>query len=51
MTPAKLIRTHGRDEEISDEELQFLADCMPEHLAAKAASLSKIFLWCLKCPT
>ena len=31
----------GWDEEISDEELQFLADCMPEHLAAKAAELEQ----------
>ena len=27
------------DEEISDEELQFLAEFMPDHLAAKAAEL------------
>ena len=31
----------GWDEEISDEELQFLAECMPEHLAAKAAELEQ----------
>ena len=31
----------GWDEEISDEELQFLADCMPEQLAAKAAELEQ----------
>ena len=31
----------GWDEEISDEELQFLAEYMPEHLAAKAAELEQ----------
>ncbi|WP_413297343.1 hypothetical protein [Synechococcus sp. MIT S9452] len=31
----------GWDEEISEEELQFLAECMPEHLAAKAAELEQ----------
>ena len=29
------------DEEISDEELQFLAEFMPDHLAAKAAELEQ----------
>ena len=31
----------GWDEEISDEELQFLAEFMPDHLAAKAAELEQ----------
>ena len=31
----------GWDEEISEEELQFLAECMPEHLVAKAAELEQ----------
>ena len=31
----------GWDEEISEEELQFLAECMPEQLAAKAAELEQ----------
>ncbi len=31
----------GWEDEISDEELQFLAECMPEHLAAKAAELEQ----------
>tara|TARA_B100000524_G_C23336914_1_gene256869 strand:- start:226 stop:420 length:195 start_codon:yes stop_codon:yes gene_type:complete len=31
----------GWDEEISDAELEFLATCMPEHLAAKAAELEQ----------
>ena len=31
----------GWDEEISEEELQFLAESMPEHLAAKAAQLEQ----------
>ena len=31
----------GWDEEISDEELQFLAEFMPDHLGAKAAELEQ----------
>ena len=31
----------GWDEEISDEELQFLAEYMPEHLEAKAVELER----------
>ena len=39
---AKLIQEpDGWDEEISEEELQFLAECMPEQLAAKAAELEQ----------
>ena len=43
MTPAAkpLQEPDGWDEEISDEELQFLAEFMPEQLAAKAAELEQ----------
>ena len=41
-TAAKPIQeSDGWDEEISEEELQFLAEFMPEQLAAKAAELEQ----------